>query len=229
MAKTSSVEMAESFKEIASATVYDVLDEMGYPHQTLDLGIKPLTKDMRIAGPAFTIQGCRSSERKDEKANFESFKRIYKAIYDGCVVVVNPERGSEGIGVFGELTSWCLKQRGAKGIVIDGGIRDRIGLLKIPDWPVFVRHTSHIESNGRYMNRDLQVPIVVTGQLKGQVGVRPGDLIVGDCDGILVIPKEILEDVLIKSKKVWEAECKTRRELAKGVPFEEVYERYGRA
>lgn len=225
----SSTTIADGFKEIASATIYDVLDQMGYPYQTLHLGIKPLREDMRIAGPAFTIQGYRSPEKKDEKANFDSFERIYDAIYPDCIVVVNPEKGSEGIGVFGEMTSWCFKQHGAKGILVDGGIRDRMGLLKIPEWPVFARYTSHIESNGRYVNRDIQVPIVITGQLATQIRVRPGDLVVGDCDGVLVIPVEIVEEVLAKSKEVWKAECTTRQELAKGSPFKEVYGKYRRA
>lgn len=228
-AKISSIEAAESFKKIASATVYDVLDKIGYPYQTLDLGIRPLAKNMRIAGPAFTMQGCRTPEKKDEKTNLKTFVKIYTAIYSGCILVVNPEKGSEGMGVFGEMTSWCLKQHGAKGIVIDGGIRDKMGLLAIPDWPVFVRYTSHIESNGRYTNQAVEVPIAITGQLKKQVKVRPGDFIVGDCDGILVIPKEIVQEVLAKSERVWQAECDTRRDLANGMPFKEVYEKYGRA
>lgn len=227
--KINAVEMGERFKKIASATVYDVLDKMGYSYQTLDLGIQPLRENMRIAGSAFTVQGHRAPDKLEEKVLIEIFERIYTAVYSGCVIVVNPEKGSEGMGVFGEMTSWCLKQHGAKGILIDGGIRDRMGLLSIPDWPVFVHYTSHIESNGRFMADKFQVPIIITGQLKKQIKVMPGDFIVGDCDGTLVIPQEITEDVLIKSEEVWKAECNTKRELATGVPFKEVYAKYGRA
>lgn len=223
------LQMSKRFQKIASATVYDVLDEMDYPHQTLDLQIRPLREDMRIAGPAFTIQGCRSPERKDRKSNFGSFKRIYEALYPACIVVVNTEKADQGVGVFGEMTSWCFKQHGAKGILVDGGIRDRIGLLKIPDWPVFVRYTSHIESNGRYVAQDFQIPIVISGQLKKQIKVGPGDFVLGDCDGVLVIPQGIAEEVLIRAEEVWQAECRTRRELALGEPFEKVYEKYRRA
>ncbi len=229
MAKTSTLEMSRRFKEIASATVYDTLEKMDCLYQTLDLGIQPLRDDMRLAGPAFTIQGSRCPDKLDEQSNIEGFKEIYRAVYPGCIMVINPEKGDQGIGIFGEMTSWCLKQHGAKGILIDGGIRDKIGLLKIPDWPVFVRYTSHIESNGRFLTHDLQIPIVLTGQLKRQVKVRAGDFIVGDCDGVLVIPQEIAGEVLIKSEETWKAECNTQRDLAQGVPFEEVHKRYGRA
>ncbi|MDI3543185.1 MAG: 4-hydroxy-4-methyl-2-oxoglutarate aldolase [Candidatus Atribacteria bacterium] len=59
--------------------------------------------------------------------------------------------------------------------------------------------------------------------------VRPGDFIVGDCDGVMVVPKEIAEEVLIKAEKVEEAEQKSREDLAKGALFEEVFRKYGRA
>jgi len=223
------LEMVDRFRKIRSANVYDVLDRMGYPFQTLNLDIKPLKEEMKIAGVAFTVQGHRYPEKIDEEVNKSSFERVYQAVFDGCVVVVNPEKGSEGLGCFGEMTSWCLKQHGARGILIDGGIRDRMGLLEIPDWPVFVRYTSHIESNGRWIIEDVQVPISVTGQLQAQVRVRPGDFIVGDCDGVVVVPQEIAEEVLVEAEKVEEAEQKSREDLAKGIPFEEVFKRYGRA
>jgi len=223
------LDMANRFQKIRSANIYDVLDEMGYPFQTLNLDIKPLKEDMRIAGAAFTIQGYRYPEKLDEDSNQSGFERVYQSLFEGCVVVVNPEKGSEGVGCFGEMTSWCLKQHGARGILVDGGIRDRMGLLEIPDWSVFVRYTSHIESNGRWMIKDVQTPISLTGQLQTQVRVRPGDFIVGDCDGVVVIPREIVEEVLIRAEKVEEVEQKSREDLAGGALFEEVFKKYGRA
>lgn len=223
------IEMANRFQKIRSANVYDVLDRMGYPFQTVSLDIKPLKEDMRIAGVAFTVQGCRYPEKLDEETNRSAFQKVYQALFKGCVVVVNSEKGSEGLGCFGEMTSWCLKQHGARGILVDGGIRDRMGLLEIPDWSVFARYTSHIESNGRWVIKEVQSPISITGQLQAQVRVRPGDFIVGDCDGVLVVPREIAMKVLIEAEKVEEAEQKSREDLAKGIPFEEVFQRYGRA
>jgi len=99
----------------------------------------------------------------------------------------------------------------------------------MPDWSVFVRYTSHIESNGRWIIKDVQTPISLAGQLQTQVRVHPGDFIVGDCDGVIVIPEEIVEEVLIKAEKVEEVEQKSREDLAKGALFEEVFRKYGRA
>lgn len=75
----------------------------------------------------------------------------------------------------------------------------------------------------------MQTPISLTGQLQTQVRVRPGDFIVGDCDGVVVIPREIVEEVLIKAEKVEEVEQKSREDLAGGALFEEVFKKYGRA
>jgi len=227
--KLSIVEIAERFRKIRSANVYDVLDAMGMPFQTLSLEIKPLREDMRIAGAALTVQGYRYPEKLCSEENWRRFEKVYRSVFEGCVVVVNPERGAEGIGTFGEMTSWCLKQKGARGILVDGGIRDRMGLLEIPDWPVFARYTSHIESNGRWVVGEVGVPISLSGQLRSQVQVRPGDFIVGDCDGVVVVPQEVVEEVLVKAEEVERLEQLSRQELSKGTPFEEVFEKYGRA
>ena len=225
------LEMTERFNKIATATVFDTMDRMNMPNQVLDLNIRPLRDEMHIAGPAFTVRGgrdCRTG-REWQPKEMEG-RNLWKEMYPGCVIVVDPGLAREGgFGFFGEMTSWHLKQMGARGIVIDGGIRDRPGLLKIPEWPVFVRYTSPIESNPRWRMNEIQGPIVLTGQLVKQVRINPGDFIVGDSDSVLVVPKEVAAEVLIKAEEMWEREEGSRKDLAAGMSFEEVFKKWGRA
>jgi 4-hydroxy-4-methyl-2-oxoglutarate aldolase len=225
------LEMTERFNKIATATVFDTMDRMNMPNQVLDLNIRPLRDEMHIAGPAFTVRGgrdCRTG-REWQPKEMEG-RNLWKEIYPGCVIVADPGLAREGgFGFFGEMTSWHLKQLGARGIVIDGGIRDRPGLLMIPEWPVFVRYTSPIESNPRWRMNEIQGPIVLTGQLVKQVRINPGDFIVGDSDSVLVVPKEVAAEVLIKAEEMWKREEGSRKDLAAGMSFEEVFKKWGRA
>jgi 4-hydroxy-4-methyl-2-oxoglutarate aldolase len=225
------LEMTERFNKIATATIFDTMDRMNMPNQVLDLNIRPLRDEMHIAGPAFTVRGgrdCRTG-REWQPKEMEG-RNLWKEMYPGCVIVADPGLAREGgFGFFGEMTSWHLKQMGARGIVIDGGIRDRPGLLKIPEWPVFVRYTSPIESHPRWRMNEIQGPIVLTGQLVKQVRINPGDFIVGDSDSVLVVPKEVAAEVLIKAEEMWEREEGSRNDLAAGMSFEEVFKKWGRA
>jgi 4-hydroxy-4-methyl-2-oxoglutarate aldolase len=225
------LEMTERFNKIATATIFDTMDRMNMPNQVLDLNIRPLRDEMHIAGPAFTVRGgrdCRTG-REWQPKEMEG-RNLWKEMYPGCVIVADPGLAREGgFGFFGEMTSWHLKQMGARGIVIDGGIRDRPGLLKIPEWPVFVRYTSPIESHPRWRMNEIQGPIVLTGQLVKQIRINPGDFIVGDSDSVLVVPKEVTAEVLIKAEEMWEREEGSRNDLAAGMSFEEVFKKWGRA
>jgi regulator of RNase E activity RraA len=224
-------EMTERFNKIATATVFDTIDKMNMPNQVLDLNIRPLRDDMHIAGPAFTVRGGRDCRTGREwKPKEMEGRNLSKEVYPGCVIIVDPGLAREGgFGFFGEMTSWRFKSLGVRGIVIDGGIRDRPGLLAIPEWPVFVRYTSPIESNPRWRVNEIQGPVVLTGQLVKQVRINPGDFIVGDSDSVLVVPKEVSVEVLIKAEEIWAREEGSRRDLAAGVPFDEVFKKWGRA
>ena len=76
---------------------------------------------------------------------------------------------------------------------------------------------------------EIQCPIVVTGQLVKQLRINPGDMIVGDSDSVMVIPQEACEEALIKAEEMWAKEEGSRKDLAAGVPFEEVFKKWGRA
>lgn len=220
---------AERFKALYSAVVYDVMDEMGLPDQCIDLGIAPLRADMQVAGPAYTVAAGPDMRRREEippNAKLADFG-VFTGMYPGCVVVV-AAAGERQSGIWGELMSNASRARGATGVVIDGGIRDGRLVRQIDGLGVFARYTSPIESLHRSRIRDLEVPISMTGTLSSQVRVDPGDWIFGDEDGVLVIPREVLDPVLAASEEAKDIEDKVRKEVQAGVPVAEVYNKYGR-
>ena len=180
---------AKRLKSLYTAAVYDIMDEMGLPHQCLDLAVKPLDRTMRVAGPAFTIAAAadpRSDKEYDypEVSTFDFFKRMYP----GCVVLVAAS-GDRQAGHWGELMSTAAKARGAVGVIVDGGIRDGNLLFDIPDWPVFAGYLSPIESKGRTRIRAIETTVAVSGSLTSQMRVDPGDWLFGDMDGVVMIPE----------------------------------------
>jgi 4-hydroxy-4-methyl-2-oxoglutarate aldolase len=218
---------AKRLKALYSAVVYDIMDEMGLPHQCLDLAVAPLDRSMQVAGPAYTVAAAPDMRERAEmppNTKLADFG-VFTHMYDGCVVAAAGERQS---GIWGELMSNASRARGATGVVIDGGIRDGRLVREIDGLSVFARYTSPIESLRRSRIHDIEVPISMTGTLTSQVRVDPGDWIFGDEDGVLVIPKDALNEVLAKSEEAKDVEDKVREEVQSGIPVIDVYHKYGR-
>jgi regulator of RNase E activity RraA len=219
------------WESIRIANLYDTLDEMGYPNQCIDLGIKPLFPQLRMAGVAVTVRGARTpytvEELKSHKEKID-FEDLLPYIFPGTVVVV--DGGGEKLsGKFGEMTSWALQQRGAKGIVIDGYIRDYPGLKEILLFTACARGTSPIESDKRWAIQEINAPIGMPGTLTNLVRVTPGDWILGGSDGVIVVPKEIAAIVLTKALDIETREEGMRQDLAAGVDFKLAYTKWGRS
>jgi 4-hydroxy-4-methyl-2-oxoglutarate aldolase len=219
---------ATRLKQLQTATVYDIMDEMGLPNQCLDLGIKPLDRRMRIAGPAFTI-ACTADVRVDWEYDNDEVKALtfFRRMYRGCVVVVS-SGGENRAGHWGELMSVSSQARGAAGVIVDGGVRDGNMLLGMRNWPVFNRYLSPIEAKGRTRIRAIEEPIAVAGSLTSQVRINPGDWLFGDADGVLVIPAKTIEDVVRKAEEIGGIEDQVREEIRNGADVSTVFRKFGR-
>jgi 4-hydroxy-4-methyl-2-oxoglutarate aldolase len=225
------VELQARWDKIRVANLYDTLDSMGYANQCLDLGIRPLFPHQHLAGQVITVRGSavpipRGEEGGEWVGNY--FDQLLESLYPGCVVVVECG-GEQHAGKFGEMTSWALKQGGAQGIVLDSYIRDYLGLEVIPGFTACARGTSPIESSARWRLNALNVTVGMPGTLTSRVRVDPGDWIVGEADGVVVVPKAIAMEVLEKVEDIEYREQKMREDFANGVSFEEAYNKWGRA
>ncbi len=226
------LELQARWDKIRIANLYDTLDKMGYPDQCLDLSIRPLFPKQHLAGMAVTARGSRDSRTQKEKAEAKEksggSNRIGDHLFPGAVVVV--ECGGESLtGKFGEMTSWNLQQRGARGIVLDAYIRDYLGLEAIPDYTVCSRGTSPIESAKRWSINAVNVPIAMPGTLTSQVRVAPGDWVVGGPDGVIVVPQEIAMEALEMAEDIEAREQGMREDMAAGMSFRDAFAKWGRA
>lgn len=225
------LELQARWDRIRIANLYDTLDQMGFPNQCLDLGIRPLVRTMHLAGRAITVRGVRSplSEAElNEHRKVIDFPDLLKFIYPGSVVVVDGG-GEELTGKFGEMTSWSLQQGGAKGIVLDGYIRDYLGLVEIPDFTTCARGTSPIESSKRWKLQEFNTVIALPGTLSSQVRITPGDWVIGGPDGLIIVPQEISMEALELAEDIESREDGMRADLAAGIPFVEAFKKWDRA
>ena len=218
-------EIVARYKKLDSALIYDTLDAMGLPQQQLDLAIAPLHIDMVLAGPAFTSKWVVSEETKKVGSPRLEIKtnsyQMLKEITPGCVYV--EDVGNDPVsGGLGENLGISVKLAGATGVVCDGGTRDRKALIAM-GFPVFSRFSSCTFSWGRRRFIDYQIPVRLSGHVSRWVTVHPGDFIFGDCDGVLVIPKDLALEVLEGAEKVAEIEEEQRTRLLAGEEREQVY------
>ena len=229
--KPSVVELQARWDKIRVANVYDTLDSMGYPNQCIDLGIKPLFMHQHLAGQAITARGSAYPLPRGEKGSEwtgDYFDLLRKALYPGCVVVVE-SGGEQHAGKFGEMTSWALQQGGARGIVLDSYIRDWLGLEVIPNFTPCARGTSPIESSSRWRMTAMNEIIGMPGTVTSRVQVRPGDWIIGEADGVIVVPQAIAMETLVKVERLEAEEQGMREDVAAGMSFDDAYKKWGRA
>jgi 4-hydroxy-4-methyl-2-oxoglutarate aldolase len=214
----------ERYLRLYAGLIYDVLEHLGYPNQVLSHQIAPLTLDMKLAGPAFTVKGMPSCER-DESRRFKRLKMINE-MRRPCVEV--RDAGTPfPVAIYGELSATTAQAHGAVGAVVDGGTRDTNKLIEM-GFPLFARYRTPIEAFGRWAMLEYQTPVRIAGELVESVVVKPGDFIFGDYDGVLVIPKALTTEVLLECERVMGIEDEARVEFARGDDPVEVFERHKR-
>lgn len=202
-----------------TGAVADILDEMGFHNQILPHAIQSLVPGQTLAGRALTLLG-EPSQIDDPDVVFPPFLKMLGEIRPGDVLT---NQANDSISAhLGELSSETAKFRGAQGAVIDGGARDTEYMVRL-GFPVFARYKTPADIRGRWQLVDWNVPIVI-----GSVAITPGDLVLGDRDGVIVIPQKIAEEVVTKAEEVVRTENKVRAAILKGVLPLEAYQRFGR-
>jgi len=214
-------QIVDRYQRIYTAAINDILQGRSLHNQWLGPAIKCQTKDLKreiIAGVAFTVQWI--YDPLPDERNKPAAKMVESYPEDGMIVV---DAGADQIsGFWGELaTTVCLKN-GVRGAVINGGAKDT-GIVKTMGFPIFCKFTSPVDGFYRSRLRDWQIPIWINDIL-----IRPGDIIVGDHDGVLVIPQEIAEEVLLEAERRILEESQTRELLKQGVSADEASEKTGR-
>lgn len=210
---------SEMIKEILySGIISDVLDGMGYRNQALAGGISPLTDDTVIFGPAFTSIGT-TVYSMPENPLVAQCKVVDQLGEDEIYVLVT--RGDYNCAVFGELFATAVNARKGAGVLLDGYARD-VKALKEMKFPLFYKGRDVRTSKGRCEINECQIPVILDG-----VTIRPGDYIFGDIDGVIVIPKEVAEEVIRQVAETVEKENEVRTRLLNGSTLQKAYEEIG--
>jgi regulator of RNase E activity RraA len=214
-------ELIDRYQQLSTPVVYDILDQLGHPGQAMAVGICPLASDMIVAGPAFTIAGeTDDPTRSAEQSPYQIFRDI---VPDSVIVMATA--GHRQSGPWGENTSITAQMRGARGIVIDGGTRDANAIIAL-GFPTFCRYVTPVFAQGRFRMSAHQQPVEVAGQLGTTVTVRPGDFVMADRDGVVVVPAPLVGAVLAAAEHLEEVEGHIRAALLEGEDREAVYRRY---
>ncbi len=189
-------QIREAFLKVSSPNVTDAQQRKGAMH-----GILPRLKDPhgKIAGPAVTVRTLDGDWAKP----VESIDRAEP----GDVIVVDAGGGMTGL--WGELASWSAHGKGIAGVVIDGAARDLDAILDL-GFPVFSRHVAPDAGDAKG-HGEIGVEITCGGQR-----VRPGDWIVGDLSGVVVVPRERAQEIANRSLDVLEHENRVREEIRRG-------------
>ena len=220
--RTSRAALRARWLKIDTATVADVLDTMGAPDQGLAASFRPFPATAgKLAGWAYTIQG--SMQRYAGSGDPDKMKAV-DGVSAGEVTVWAGE--GEGVCFFGELIALGMRRRGCAGALIDGGIRDIEWIAK-QKFPVYARYRTPVQSIGRWKVAAWQVPVELPGATVKRVAVRPGDFVLADVDGAIVIPAGIADAVLAQAEKLTATERKIRRDLDRGATLEDVLKKYG--
>ena len=195
--------MYSNLSKFSTATICEALGNKGF----LPSGIKPIAKDMKVCGPAYTIQ----TMPRDNVL----LHRAYAYAQSGDVLIANCS-GFYEAGYWGDLMSLGAKTKGINGLVIDACVRDADD-IEAMGFPVFSRGLC-IRGTSNHGDGTLNEPIII-----GDVLINPGDVVVGDRDGVVIVPQNKIEETIEKAMAREAKEERTRAELRKGRVSIEIY------
>lgn len=202
-----------------TGAVYDVLRDMGYQDQVLPSYIKSISNPSKIAGQIFTIEGSiDTSITKDE--SLLSWCKMLSASPPGKILMCQPN--DRTISHMGELSAETLAYKNVLGYIVDGGCRD-VSFIREIDFPVFCQYFTPKDIVSRWKVTSMGETINIRG-----VKIQTDDFVLADEVGIIVIPSEIIEEVVERTEEVLNTENKVRTAILQGIDPVEAYLRYGK-
>ena len=202
-----------------TGVVHDVMRGMGLRDFTLPPEMRPLFPERRLAGPAFTIDGKVDSNADPHETLLQWTGLLSKA-KTGHIWVSQPN--DRVVAHMGELSAETLRNKGVLGCVTDGFVRDVDFLIEM-GFQTWSRGFTPRDIVGYWLPKAVEVEIKI-----GDLVIAPGDYLLGDRDGILRVPKAIVEDVIGKAEAAISTENKVRTAILEGVDPQEAYLRFGK-
>jgi regulator of RNase E activity RraA len=211
----------EALKAAGTAVIADVFDSLQRTPPVLDNSLRPIGPGSVFAGPAYTVTG--------ESVKFTGGDRMKLAAIDNMpegVVALWASMDAKGVCCFGDLLASAMRARGCVAAVVDGGVRDTAFLAEF-GMPVVARYRTPAQGVGRWRVTASQVEVRVRGALEEWLSVSPGDIVVGDADGEIVIPQGLLEEVTAKVIEWSRTESGSRADIIAGMPLLVALKKHG--
>jgi regulator of RNase E activity RraA len=213
-------------RDLFTCVVGDVMDKLDLQHQFLPPQIQPLRRDMVVIGRAMPVLSVDVFAEKiagsANKLMEKSFGLMLEALDDLHTNEIYINTGSSPRNaLWGELMSTRARKLGSRGAVLNGYVRDTTAILKT-GFPTFGFGSYGQDSAPRYKVVDFRIPVEI-----GSVRVRPGDIIFGDIDGVLVVPAEAEVEVFTRALEKARGEKLVKKAIEEGSSAVEAFERYG--
>jgi regulator of RNase E activity RraA len=207
-------------EKLFTAVLSDVLDAAGRRSQAMRPGIRPLDESLKLAGRARTGLYMDVYHVQPGENPYELEIRLVDDLKPDDVVVL--AAGASGrIAPWGELLSTACRSRRAAGCVTDGLVRD-VRAIRAMQFPVFAGGIGPLDTKGRGKVMAIDVPVECGG-----VVVQSGDLVFGDADGVVVVPRDIEGEILRAAVEKVSGEDRTRAALERGEKLADVFARHG--
>ena len=206
---------------LSAAILSDVMDSLGLPRRAMKPFVRPLDDELVLIGRARTGLYMSAFSLRDGENPYEVEIALVDDLKPGDVVVLACNGPTDRIAPWGELLSTASVAREAAGCVTDGLVRD-VKQIRAMEFPVFHGGIGPLDTKGRarMVDRDVRVEC-------GGVSIDPGDIVFGDVDGVVVIPRSHEALVIEKASEKVTGENQTRDALRKGEPLAAVFKRLG--
>jgi 4-hydroxy-4-methyl-2-oxoglutarate aldolase len=211
----------QALRALNAAVLSDTLDSLGLMQQAMKPFMRPLDDTLKLIGRARTGLYTPVYEHRDGENPYEVEIALVDDLQPHDVVVLACDGPTDRIAPWGELLSTAAAARGAAGCVTDGLVRD-VKQIREMRFAVFCGGIGPLDTKGRARMVERDVPVLCAG-----VSVRPGDLVFGDVDGVVVVPREHEAAVLRRALDKVTGENLSREALQRGEKLADVFKRLG--
>jgi 4-hydroxy-4-methyl-2-oxoglutarate aldolase len=212
------ITLSQMRERLYSAVVCDALDKLGLKNQSPRVPIRPLTIQGVLVGRCKTTLWAEMAHEDPRPYELE-LQAVDSCQVDDVIIAV--AGGSMRSGLWGELLSTAARRSGCAGAIVDGAVRDVVKMTAM-GFPVFARGTCVYDSRDRNRVVDVDVPVEIDG-----VRLSPGDLVIADCDGIVVVPRAVEAEAIGTAWEKVNAENVVREAIAGGMTAAEAFRKYG--
>lgn len=211
-------ELVDGFKGVATASASDAADKICGRRCFMDHALRPRINEKRIVGPAVTVHEGPTTEFLPPQHALD----LIDSVAAGSVMVIALD-GDPDVAVWGGLMTAGASARGLAGAVLDAGVRDVYEIRRDYDFPVIARSISPATTLGRYRTLAANTTVKCGG-----IEVAPGDIVVGDLDGVVVVPRARAEEVLRMAQEIDRRELEQARLIVAAKSLREGLAKYGR-